>query len=103
MQKNDGNLSRISNSKEIDLLKEEIDLLRGENDALKKQISNLLNKESGVFKAAEDERSSIIFYMEQVGKRISGIPSFANLLREVIKDITIKIKNGEHLKKEKLY
>jgi hypothetical protein len=97
MQKNDITLSRFDKEKEIQLLRDEIDLLKYENETLKKQVSNLENSGIANFKQSQDERDAIIFYLEAVGNRISGIPSMVNFLRGFIDNVISSIKSAEHL------
>jgi hypothetical protein len=99
MQNSELTLSKFDSEKENEILREEIELLKEENASLKKQVLNLQSLGNNI-KQSQDERDAIIFYLETVGNRISGIPAMVVLIREFISDVISNIKSAEHLNVE---
>ena len=97
MSRLDGSLTKIGSIDELAKLADENEELKNENQSLRNRIDILLSKEASAFKAAEDERRLIILFLEKVGGRLGGIPVLVRLIREVIYDVVIKIKSGDHL------
>jgi seryl-tRNA synthetase len=100
MQNSELTLSKFDSEKENEILREEIELLKQENASLKKQVSNLQSSSNNNLKQSQDERDAIIFYLETVGNRMSGIPAMVVLIREFISDVISNIKSAEHLNVE---
>lgn len=94
MLKGEGNLSKIGS------LQEEIETLKQENILLKNQLDNCILKNSAFKSAAESERRQIVLYLEEVSKRIHGIPAISNVIRDVIGKIISSLNNSDHLKQE---
>lgn len=84
------NLVKVQEKEELE---RQLFELREENELLKSQISNLVSRES-----LTQERDAVAFYLEHVAYSIRGIPSYSRIIREVLSELAVKIKNGEHYK-----
>lgn len=98
MQKSEVNLVRIEDK--ISSPQDELEYLKKENLLLKNQIADHLTKDIAYNKAMESERKHVVLYLEEVSRRIYGIPAISNIIKDVISKIASGIDNGDHLKQE---
>lgn len=94
MLKGETNLSRVGN------LQEELEVLKQENILLKNQLDDHVFKNMAFKNATEAERKQVILYLEEVSRRMHGIPAISNIIKDVIGKIASAINNGDHLKQE---